>query len=111
MKGESCNTVEARPETQRPSTCVSCHVKDDVQKEKLGPKCTDCHTEYEWKTVVFDHDMQSRFPLKAKHADVKCKDCHCVLHTSDAADDLLSFDLDDLRHIKKLSLELSICHS
>ena len=55
--------------------CNSCHRKDDVHKGSLGPKCADCHTDNDWKEAKFDHD-KTRFPLKDKHVDTKCVDCH-----------------------------------
>ncbi|HSB22778.1 MAG TPA: cytochrome c3 family protein [Burkholderiaceae bacterium] len=59
-----------------PSQCVSCHRKDDVHKGSLGAKCADCHTENDWKEKAkFDHD-KTRFPLKGKHVDAQCTDCH-----------------------------------
>jgi hypothetical protein len=55
--------------------CNACHRKDDVHKGSLGPKCADCHTDNDWKEAKFDHD-KTRFPLKDKHVDTKCVDCH-----------------------------------
>jgi len=61
---------------EAPSDCNACHKKDDVHKGALGPKCADCHTENDWKEKAkFDHD-KTRFPLKGKHVDTKCVDCH-----------------------------------
>ena len=60
---------------QAASDCNACHRKNDVHKGSLGSKCADCHTENDWKEAKFDHD-KSRFPLKGKHVDTKCGDCH-----------------------------------
>lgn len=60
---------------QAASDCNACHRKDDVHKGSLGVKCADCHTDNDWKEAKFDHD-KTRFPLKDKHADTKCVDCH-----------------------------------
>lgn len=56
--------------------CKSCHAKEDEHKGELGANCHTCHNASGWKIgVLFDHD-KARFPLKGKHADVKCGDCH-----------------------------------
>ncbi len=58
-----------------PTKCVACHQKDDKHKGKFGDDCKACHVEKSWKEVHFDHS-KSDFPLRGKHADVKCKSCH-----------------------------------
>ncbi len=60
---------------QASSDCNACHKKDDVHKGSLGVKCTDCHTENDWKEAKFDHD-KTHFALTGKHVDTKCVDCH-----------------------------------
>ncbi len=60
---------------EAPADCIACHKKDDVHKGSLGAKCTDCHTESNWKESRIDHD-KTRFPLTGKHVDTKCADCH-----------------------------------
>lgn len=57
------------------STCIACHKKDDAHKGKLGTKCTECHTEIDWKQARFDHDT-TKFKLEDRHAKAKCEDCH-----------------------------------
>ena len=61
-----------------PKKCNECHKKDDdkAHKGNFGPKCETCHTEKDWKTVKFDHDKATKFPLLGKHAEVKCDKCH-----------------------------------
>ncbi|MBK9323428.1 MAG: hypothetical protein IPM97_10900 [Bdellovibrionaceae bacterium] len=54
--------------------CLSCH--QDYHQGQLSTKCADCHNEKKWKPTSFNHDMQSDFPLKYKHAEVKCSECH-----------------------------------
>lgn len=59
--------------------CVPCHRKDDNEKGhhgKLGEKCESCHAEKSWKTAGFDHDKNTKYPLKGKHRDAKCDTCH-----------------------------------
>ncbi len=59
--------------------CAACHHKDDMEKGhrgRLGDKCESCHTTKGWKTTDFDHDKNTKFPLKGKHRDAKCDACH-----------------------------------
>lgn len=56
------------------SECVSCHT--DFHQGKLSSKCTECHNFDSWKnTKRFDHS-RTRFPLKGKHMNVGCVECH-----------------------------------
>ncbi len=55
-------------------TCISCH--QDIHRGLLGNDCQKCHMEESWKKINFDHNKMSRFPLRDKHADVKCSKCH-----------------------------------
>lgn len=59
-------------------TCVSCHKKDDdkVHKGNFGLKCETCHTERDWKEILFDHSKQTKYPLLGKHKSAKCVSCH-----------------------------------
>jgi hypothetical protein len=57
-------------------SCTDCH--QDVHKGQFGLVCTKCHTTKGWKQIdreTFDHD-KTRYPLRGKHAGVKCAACH-----------------------------------
>ena len=57
-------------------TCRSCHT--DPHKGKFKQECSQCHTVTSWhsvKTAAFDHNA-TQFPLKGKHAAMKCEQCH-----------------------------------
>jgi hypothetical protein len=56
--------------------CVSCHKKADVHRERLGPRCTNCHNAVTWKTWAFDHGTQTKYRLDGAHIKVKCEACH-----------------------------------
>jgi hypothetical protein len=56
--------------------CVDCHKADDVHKGGNGAACKDCHSETSWKTVKFDHDKETKFPLRGSHKALGCHDCH-----------------------------------
>ncbi len=56
--------------------CNDCHA--DVHKGQFGGGCTDCHTTDGWKQIDrerFNHN-RTKYPLRGKHAAVRCVDCH-----------------------------------
>ena len=55
--------------------CYACHKFNDEHKGQFGKKCQDCHNTKAWGKNKFNHD-KTDFPLKDKHKDVGCKDCH-----------------------------------
>jgi hypothetical protein len=59
-----------------PTDCFSCHKKDDKHKGAYGEKCETCHGASDWKTITFDHDLHSRYPLRGRHIATKCESCH-----------------------------------
>ena len=56
--------------------CVDCHKINDVHRGKYGEKCQDCHGEDEWKKIRFDHDRDTKYPLRGRHKDISCGACH-----------------------------------
>ncbi len=56
-------------------TCYSCHKLQDEHKGQYGRKCQSCHSVKGWKKLKFNH-KKTDFPLKGKHKDVACGDCH-----------------------------------
>jgi hypothetical protein len=81
VKCEDCHKTKIYTDT--PLDCFSCHKKDDDEKGhrgRFGPKCDNCHVEKDWKTISkFDHDRDTKYPLRGKHKDTKCQDCHTGL--------------------------------
>ncbi len=65
--------------TAPPTLCVECHRDDDFEnghRGKFGSSCEDCHAEDNWKSVVFDHDRDTKYPLRWRHRPVTCNKCH-----------------------------------
>ncbi len=58
------------------SDCYSCHKKDDEHKGKNGKKCEDCHSENDWDDSSFNHNRDTKYPLRGKHIQVNCTACH-----------------------------------
>lgn len=58
------------------ATCRSCHT--DPHKGKFKQECSQCHTTNSWHNLKgdkFDH-AKTAFPLKEKHSQLKCEQCH-----------------------------------
>jgi hypothetical protein len=70
-----CHRSGAQPK-DAPTECIGCHKKDDIHKGSFGDKCASCHNERAWKAVVFDHNKDTKFPLRGAHAKTKCEQCH-----------------------------------
>lgn len=76
-KCESCHAKRNYKST--PRTCVGCHKRDDQEKAhkgRYGSKCETCHVDRGWKTLRFDHDRDTKYPLRGKHQEAKCDSCH-----------------------------------
>jgi hypothetical protein len=58
------------------TTCVGCHAQQDKHAGRYGQKCETCHASTKWATISFNHDKATKFPLRGKHATVKCDTCH-----------------------------------
>ena len=55
--------------------CESCHADVHAAQFK-NVACDTCHQASSFKTVRFEHDTDSRFPLEGAHRKVKCERCH-----------------------------------
>lgn len=73
-KCESCHKNNRFKET--PTACNACHAKDDKHKGRFGEKCETCHVDRDWTTLRFDHDTDTRYPLRGRHRGLKCETCH-----------------------------------
>lgn len=73
--GDSPSCRTAVKYTGLEPACLTCH--EDVHNGTLGKECNKCHTAGEnFKTLVFDHNRDSRFPLTGFHQLVECETCH-----------------------------------
>ncbi|MEW5770206.1 MAG: cytochrome c3 family protein [Pseudomonadota bacterium] len=76
-KCKACHVDKTYQDT--PLTCVGCHRKDDQakgHKGRYGGKCESCHNDRGWKEIRFNHDADTRYPLKGKHRETRCDSCH-----------------------------------
>jgi hypothetical protein len=58
------------------SRCASCHSIDDFHGGAMGSDCAQCHTTTQWSARAFDHNRNTRFPLRGAHAKAACETCH-----------------------------------
>lgn len=63
--------------------CASCHkdphlgqFADRVLAGTDRIDCASCHVTVDWLAEKFDHETDSRFPLRGGHAHVACDRCH-----------------------------------
>ncbi len=59
-----------------PTTCVGCHVEDDVHAGSRGSECESCHIADNWQTTEFSHELNTGFALIGAHEKLTCKSCH-----------------------------------
>jgi hypothetical protein len=93
-----------------PMTCVACHKKDDKHRGRLGSRCSDCHTETNWKTTRFDHS-KTRFPLTGKHIDVPCRSCHADPSFKGASTQCVACHRKDDKHKQRFGTRCESCHT
>ncbi len=56
--------------------CYACHKNDDSHKGRNGRECNDCHSPRSWSKATFDHDKDTDFRLRGRHAEALCVACH-----------------------------------
>src|SRR5207302_7396146 len=75
--------LKTRRYVHTPKDCATCH-KDihygQFRKEDGTTRCQACHlSTVRWSNLVFNHETQSRFPLREAHKTVACKECHPMI--------------------------------
>lgn len=73
-----CNACHRQPAAEKsPGTeCIDCHRNDDAHHGRFGKQCRSCHTPADWSRSRFDHNRDTDFSLKGKHAELICSSCH-----------------------------------
>jgi hypothetical protein len=63
---------------QPPRTCAACHQDAHAGQFAVdgAVACERCHVTKDWLAEKFDHDRDSRFPLRGGHEAVACVACH-----------------------------------
>jgi hypothetical protein len=73
---KACHTSGNVYRTKTRTDCYNCHRNDDTHKGRNGDKCESCHGTSTWQKTLFDHDRETDFPLRGKHAETECTACH-----------------------------------
>jgi hypothetical protein len=93
------------------TACVDCHTIQDVHIGRYGPKCEACHDQSKWTTILFNHDKDTKFPLRGAHAKVKCDTCHTGdLYHDKLSTTCVSCHRKDDRHEGQLGVRCETCH-
>jgi hypothetical protein len=94
------------------TTCVTCHKKDDEHKGRYGEKCETCHLEKGWKSIIFNHDKETKYRLLFKHQSVKCDACHKAnLYQDKLKTNCINCHKSDDEHKGQLGDKCESCHS
>ncbi len=94
------------------TACVNCHQIQDVHAGRYGVACESCHSEGKWPTIHFNHDKDTRYPLRGAHAAVKCDSCHTGdLYRAKLATTCISCHQKDDRHKGQLGAKCEQCHT
>lgn len=72
---EACHTGVLADEKLE-TDCIACHRADDSHHGRNGTDCASCHNTDAWGQARFDHARKTDFPLRGKHADIACGNCH-----------------------------------
>jgi hypothetical protein len=111
IKCDACHTGKLYVD-KTPKACNGCHAKKDVHRGSLGTACESCHLESTWKKTTFDHDRNTRYPLRGKHATVACKTCHIdATFRQKLATQCIACHRKDDRHAGQEGSECERCHS
>ncbi len=107
--GESAVCQKAVKYTGLEPACLTCH--EDVHSGELGNECGRCHTAGEnFKTLVFDHNKDSRFALTGFHQIVDCATCHPGRKFKIGDIQCISCHKDDDIHAGALGDDCAKCH-
>jgi hypothetical protein len=108
-----CATCHKTPTQYRgiERTCHGCHGADDKHKGRFGDRCQTCHGADSWKTSVFEHDRDTRYPLRGAHRRSRCESCHTgELFRGKAATTCIGCHRGDDRHRGQLGGRCESCH-
>ncbi|MDH3672961.1 MAG: cytochrome C [Gammaproteobacteria bacterium] len=97
------------------TNCYACHESDDDEeghKGERGEECETCHTPRDWKRIVFDHNRGTDYPLRGKHREIECKDCHeGVFDKEELKTDCFSCHEQDDAHKGQQGEQCERCHN
>ncbi|MCP9447443.1 MAG: hypothetical protein NNA22_07725 [Nitrospira sp.] len=108
-----CKSCHATPTFKNaPMNCLGCHKKDDAHKGSYGERCETCHGATGWKTIIFDHELATKYPLRGKHLSAPCASCHKGnLYTDATPTDCYACHRTDDRHKGRFNSRCERCHT
>lgn len=108
---KSCHKSAAFKDAK--STCFACHEAGDVHEGRFASKCETCHSVSGWRSVVFDHDRDTKYKLTGKHIKVGCNGCHTQKNAASAkvATDCNSCHKRDDIHRGAFGKDCGQCHN
>ncbi|MCP4703217.1 MAG: cytochrome C [candidate division Zixibacteria bacterium] len=83
--------------------CKDCHTDPHRGQFSLSdnPKeCRQCHNTKKWAALLFDHKLNSTYPLEGAHKKVRCAECHKI--ESDASGQFVRY--------KPINTKCQDCH-
>jgi hypothetical protein len=75
MRCQGCHAVSDMKQVAG-NTCIDCHRSDDVHTGRNGVECNTCHGNDKWENISFDHNVDTKYPLRGEHAELSCQSCH-----------------------------------
>ncbi len=103
---------EKKREEERRTRCINCHQGDDQHLGRYGEKCKECHQQKTWSETHFEHDKDTKYPLKARHKKVRCDNCHLdELYQERLERECISCHLADDQHATPKERSCGNCHN
>jgi len=95
-----------------PTTCIGCHRADDRHQGHFGADCQACHDATGWRAIHFDHDRETRYPLRGRHRQAACTACHVGdLHRDRPGTECVACHRKDDRHRGTEGEACGNCHT
>jgi len=92
-------------------TCVDCHNDDDLHFGRNGDACDSCHVSANWQEIIFNHDVDTEYPLVEAHAEATCTQCHTGTLTDPLDQDCVTCHVGDDIHQNGDMKQCDTCHS
>ena len=109
---EACHKTDKSFLKKLPIACNGCHEKEDAHKGKYSVKCENCHNAKDWKKILFNHNFDTRYPLRGKHETTKCAECHKgTMYKEAMQSDCMSCHRKDDKHKGQLGPRCEDCHN
>lgn len=108
----ACNSCHPNQRYKKtPLNCKTCHALNNVHGNRYEKKCETCHTPKDWKKPYYDH-AKTKFPLKEKHRNVSCHQCHKDKTYKDKREaTCYSCHKNDDRHKGRYDTKCETCHT